>query len=79
MGEHHSTGKPGPGIRQRLTHIAEQKAPRWRHAIRMCGNGSFADIDRSIREEFAKMIVSPAVAEAEFQHVAFQFANQTRR
>ena len=79
MGEHHPTGKPGLGIRQRLTHIAEQKEPRWRHAIRMCGKGSLADIDRSIREEFAKMIVSASVAEAEFQHRALQFANQTRR
>jgi hypothetical protein len=76
MGERHSTGEPCPSARQCLSHITEQKKRRWRYAIRVCCNAPLANIDSSIGKKLAKMIVSPAIAEAKFQHLTFQFTNQ---
>src|SRR5262249_61187190 len=44
----------------------------------MGGELSLADINRPIGEELAKMIISPAVAETQFEHHAIQFPNQIR-
>jgi hypothetical protein len=76
MGKHDAVRKSGVGGRKSLAHIAEQEEPSWRNAIRMGGNGTLADIDFTISEEFPKMVIRSAVAEAELEHVTIQTGNQ---
>jgi hypothetical protein len=66
MGECYTAAEPGAGAGQRLTHVAEQKKPGWRHAILMGRNASLADVDRSVRKKFPQMIIGPAVAKTKF-------------
>ena len=42
----------------------------------MGGNGALADIDFAMREELPKMIVCPAVAKAELQHLTIHSSDQ---
>ena len=76
MRKHHTLGKPGAHGRQRLAHIAEQEKLRRRNTARMGCNGALADIDFAAREELPEMIVRPAVAEPELQHIPIQTCNQ---
>jgi hypothetical protein len=70
MSERHAAGKPLAGGRQCLAHITEQEEFGRREAIGMGGHFPLANIDFAVREELAKMIISPAVAEAELKHFA---------
>lgn len=76
MSKHHAVGKSVADRRQSLTHIAEQEQVERRNTIGMGCNGALADIDFAMREELAKMIVCPAIAEAELQHIAIHTGNQ---
>jgi hypothetical protein len=76
MGQCHSVGKSGPRHRKRFAHIAEEEEPGRRNTIWMRGNGALANIDFAIREQVAKVIVCPAVAEAKLEHVTVETANQ---
>ncbi len=76
MSEHHAVRKSGADGWQSFAHIAEQEELGRRNAIGMGCNGALADIDRTMREELPKMIVGPAVAEAELEHFTVQTANQ---
>jgi len=69
MSKHHAVGESGADGWQSLAHIAEQEKLRRRNTIGMSCNGALADIDFAMWEERPKMIVRPAVAEAEFQHL----------
>lgn len=74
--KHHTLGKPGAHGRQRLAHIAEQEKLGRRNTAGMGCNGALADINLAVREELPEMIIGPAVAEAEFEHVTIQTPNQ---
>ena len=76
MRKHHAVRKPGADGWQSLAHIAEQEELGRRNAIGMGCNGLLADKDFAMREELPKMIVGPAVAEAELQHFTIQTGNQ---
>jgi hypothetical protein len=76
MCKHHAVGKPSANGRQSLAHIAEQEELGGRNTIGMGCNGALADVDFAMREELPKMIVSPAVAEAELQHIAIQIGDE---
>ena len=74
--EHHTVRESGAGGWQGLAHIAEQEEFGWRNTIGVGCNRALADIDFAMREELPKMIVCPAVAEAELQHLTVQAGNQ---
>jgi hypothetical protein len=74
--KHHALGKPGAEGWQRLAHIAEEKQSGRRNTIGVGCNGALADIDVAVRQEFSKMIVRSAVAEAELQHLTIQTGDQ---
>ena len=76
VSEHHAVCKSGAGGWQSLAHIAQQEEFGWRNTIGMGCNRAFADIDFAMREELPKMIVCPAVAEAELQHFTIHTGNQ---
>ena len=76
MRKHHPLGKPGAHGRQCLAHIAEQEKLRRRNTAGMGCDGALADINVALREELSEMIVGPAVAEPEFEHVTIQTPNQ---
>ena len=71
MSERHAASKLPTGGRQCLAHVAQQKELWRRDAIGMGSHPSLANIDLPLREEFAKMIISPTIAEAEFKHHTF--------
>ena len=64
---------------QRLAHIAEQEQLGRRNAIGMGCDGPLADIDLAVWEQLAKVIVGPAVAEPQLEHLTIQIADQIRR
>jgi hypothetical protein len=64
---------------QGLAHVAEQEKVWWRYTIRMSSDLPLANIDFAVWEELAKMMVSPTVTEAEFEHLPIYVANQMRR
>ncbi len=76
MGEHHTAGKPRANGWQSFAHIAKQEESGWRNTIGMGCHDALADIDFAMREELSKMIVRPAVAEPELQHLTIQTGNQ---
>lgn len=76
MSEHHAVRKSGADGWQSFAHIAEQEELGRRNAIGMGCDGALADIDLAMREKLPKMIVGPAVAEAELEHFTVQTANQ---
>ena len=76
MGKDHTLGKAGADGPQSFAHVAEQEKFGRRNTIGVGCDGPLADIDIAMREELPKMIVGPAVAEAEFQHFTILIANQ---
>ena len=78
MSEHHAPFEVLAGRRQGLAHVAEQEKFWRRYAIRMCSDLPLANIDFAAWQELAKMIISPTVTEAEFEHLAIYVANQMR-
>jgi hypothetical protein len=76
MRKHYTLGKPGADGWQSLAHIAEQEELGRRNAIGVGCNRALADIDVPMREQLPKMIVCPAVAEAELQHFTIHTGNQ---
>jgi hypothetical protein len=76
VSKHHAVGKSGADGWQGLAHIAEQEELGQRNTIGMGCNGALADIDFAMREERPKMIVRPAVAETELQHIAIHTGDQ---
>jgi len=79
MSEHHAPLEVLAGRRQGLAHVAEQEKFWWRYAIGMRRDLPLANIDFAVWQELAKMIISPAVTETEFEHLSIQITNQTRR
>ena len=76
MREHHAVGKPGADGWQSFAHIAEQEELGRRNTIGVGCDCALADIDVAMRKELSEMIVGPAVAEAELQHLTIQTGNQ---
>jgi hypothetical protein len=76
MSQRDAVRKSGADGWQRLAHIAEQEKLRRRNTIGMGCNGALADVDFAMREEAPEVIVRPAVAEAEFQHISIETGNQ---
>jgi hypothetical protein len=76
MSKHHAVSKSSADGWQSLAHIAEQEKFGRRNTIGMGRNGALADVDFAMREELSKMIVCPAVTEAELQHFTIQTGNQ---
>ncbi len=76
MRKHHAVRKSGSDGWQSLAHIAEQEKCGRRNTIGMRCDGALAHIDFAMREELSKMIIRPAVAEAELQHLTVQAGNQ---
>jgi uncharacterized Fe-S cluster-containing radical SAM superfamily protein len=76
MSKHYAIRKSGADGWQGLAHIAEQEELGRRNTIGMGCNGALTDIDSAMREELAKMIVRPAVAETELQHFTVHAGNQ---
>jgi hypothetical protein len=72
MSKHYAVRKSGADSWKRLAHIAEQEELRRRNTIGVGCHGALADKDVPMREELPKMIVGPAVAEAELQHLTIQ-------
>ena len=66
MSKHHSVGKSSADGWQSLAHIAEQEKVGRRNTIGMGRDSALADVDFPPREELSKVIIRPAVAEAEF-------------
>jgi len=56
-----------------IAHVAEEEDLGRRDTIGMRCNSALAYVDRSVRKELAQMIVGPAVAEPQLEHVAVQF------
>jgi hypothetical protein len=79
MSEHHAPLEVLAGRRQGLAHVAQQEKFWWRYTIRMGSDLPLANIDFAVRQELAKMIVSPTVTEAKFEHLSSEIANQMRR
>lgn len=76
MSKRHAVRESGADGWQRLAHIAEEEKLGRRNTIGMGRDGALADVDFAMREELSKMIIRPAVAEAEFQHFTLQIGNQ---
>ena len=64
---------------QRIAHVTKQEKFGWRGAVGMRGDPPLADVDFSIREKLAQMIIGPAVAEPELQHPSLQSLDKTSR
>jgi len=79
MSEHHAPLEVLAGRRQGLAHVAEQEKFWWRYATGMRRDLLLANIDFAVWQELAKMIVSPTVTEAKFEHLSSEIANQMRR
>ncbi len=77
MGESDPTHEPPAGGWQCFAHVAQEQQLGGRDTIRVGRDSALADINLTIGKEFAKMVVGPAVAEAEFQDIAIQSANQS--
>jgi len=76
MSKRHEVRKSGSGGGKRFAHIAEQEKPGRRNTIRVGGDGALANIDFAMREQVAKVVVCPAVAQPELKHVTIQTGNQ---
>jgi hypothetical protein len=61
---------------QGVSHVTQDQELSRRHAIWMRRNLALADVDFSIRKQLAQVVVSPAVAEPELQHVPVQFPDE---
>jgi hypothetical protein len=78
VGECHATAKLVRRHGQRFAHITEQKKAGWRNAIGMSCDRPIANVDFSVREEFAKVIIRPTIAKAQLEHLTRQAADQRR-
>src|SRR6516164_11783216 len=63
---------------QRVAHVAEEQKLGRRHAIRMRGDMTLANVNFPARTQFAQVIVRPAVTEPELEHRAIEIAHQGR-
>jgi hypothetical protein len=64
---------------QGIAHVAEEEEFGRRQAVRMRRKPALEDVDFSVRKELAQMVVGPAVAEPELEHVAVQILDQAGR
>lgn len=78
MSERHTPLEVLAGPRQGLAHVAEQEKFRRRYTIRMGSDLPLANIDLAVWKKLTKVVISSTVAEAEFQHLAVQVADQMR-
>ena len=62
-----------------VAHVAEEEEFGRRHAIWMRRNPALADVDLSIWKQLAQMVVSPAVAKPELEHLPVQFLYEVGR
>src|SRR5947208_7031704 len=76
MRQRDPAAKPGASRRQGLAHIAEDQPLGRRHAIGMRRHRSLADKDVARRKQLPQMVVSPAVAEPQFEHRAVKAGDQ---
>ena len=79
VSEDHVATEPGADGGESLTHVPQkEQVSRW-NAIGMGCNLALANVDCAMRKKFTKMIVGPAIAEPELEHVAIQIADQFGR
>ena len=76
MSKHYAVRKSGADSWKRLAHIAEQEKVGRRNTIGMGRDSALADVDFPPREELSKVIIRPAVAEAELQHLTIHTSDQ---
>jgi len=79
MGQCDPSTKQTAGSSKCIAHVAQEEEFGRRHAIRMRCNTTLANIDFPIWKEVAQMVVGPAIAEPELEHVPVQFSDEVGR
>ena len=79
MGECYPSLKEMTGSQQSIAHVAKDEELVRRDAIGMRRDPAIADVDFPIRKELAQMVVGPAVAKPELEHLPVQFPNEVGR
>jgi hypothetical protein len=75
MGQRHPSAKEFTGRLKSVAHVAKEEEFGRRDTLRVRRNPAFADVDSPVGKQLAQMIVGPAVAESELEHVSFQFGD----
>jgi len=79
MGKCYPPAKLPAGAVQGVAHIPQKEESDRRYAIRMSRHAALANIDLPIRKKLAQMIVGPAVAEPQLEHMTLDAPHQSSR
>ena len=77
MSECNSVPEQFAGASQRIAHVAKEEKFGRRYAVGMCGDPALADINSSVREELAQMIIGPAITQPKFEDISVQSLDKT--
>jgi len=77
MSEHDPIPEQLAGASQRIAHVAKEEKSGWRYAVGMRGNPALADINFSVREELAQVIIGPAITQPKFEDLSVQSPDKT--
>jgi len=65
------------GAPQRVAHVAKEEKFGRRYAVGMGGDPALADINFSVREELAQVIIGPAITQPKFEDLSVQSPDKT--